>query len=92
MSEPTYRITTEHKPDARYEAVPWEANVIRLSDGKAILTEWGATEAGVLKKAQAAIRVLAFPVLTGSVYFANEDGSIPEDQGAPAPEPQSLRA
>lgn len=92
MSEPSYRITTEYEVDARYPNIPWQARVVRLSDGEKITTRYSATEAGALAEAQSVIRALSSPIPAGSVYFADDDGSIPADQGAPVPAPESLRA
>lgn len=90
MSEPTYRITTEHTPDGRYPNIPWQARIVRLSDGEAIKTCWGANEAKAIESATEHIAAINVEVQEGHVYFANEDGTLAAE--TPAPEPQSLRA
>ena len=83
MSDPAYRITTEHDPTDS-ELLQWQARIVRLSDGEKIRTSYGATEASALAAAQAYLRSLLAPASAGSVYFANEDGSL--DESTPAPE------
>ena len=85
-TKPTYRITTEHAPDAITPNIPWQARIVRLSDGEAVATKYGPTEEYVLEEATAAIRALSGAVMPGHVYFATDDGDLD-----PVPEPQSLR-
>lgn len=88
MSEPSYRINTEHKPDSTFDAVPWQARVTRLSDGVQIISRWGTTEADAIQSAQDSIRALSGKQ-PGGILFATEDGEILD---APVPTPESLKA
>lgn len=87
MSEPSYRVTTEHDPCATYNE--WEARVIRLSDGEMVACGHGASEAESLATALAWVKARSSATLTGKVYFADQDGNI--TAGA-AITPESLRA
>lgn len=87
MSEPSYRITTEHKPTNTF--CPWEARIVRLTDGMAIATEFGMTENAAIEAAARRIRDVSQPLQPGRVVFADEDGQITHGG---VPEPGSLRA
>lgn len=84
MSEPTYRITTECD---RVAMNPWEARAVRLTDGEPVAYACGSSEPEVLAIVQS---ILGKSTLApGSVYFADEDGKLLDQQ---PPEPQSIRA
>jgi hypothetical protein len=85
VSEPSYRITTEHAPEPQYPNIPWQARIVRISDGEPITTKYGATEAAVLEEARQAIVAMHMEPAAGGVYFASEAGELTPS------EPQSLR-
>jgi hypothetical protein len=88
MSEPSYRITTEHDP-ADEPSVQWTARIVRLSDGEKYAPIFGDSEEYVVRKAQSAIARISSDPQEGHVMFAAEDGTI--THGGPTPVPDSLR-
>jgi hypothetical protein len=83
MSEPTYRIVTDHDPQYTFE--PWTAKVFALAEPDASISQFGgATEADALALAQAAISRMDNRQV-GHEWFATEAGEI-----VPAPEPSQV--
>jgi hypothetical protein len=74
MSEPTYKIVTEHDPAATYN--PWTARVTRLSDELEVYVGYGTTEAEALAEVQGSM--VAGPAHPGRTLYATEDGTITE--------------
>lgn len=85
MTEPTYRINTEHKPAASLSYGKWEARVTRLSDGEHVGTRYGNTEANAVQNAQILMIDTAHAPERGSVLFADESGTLlgppPDSEG-----------
>ena len=81
MSEPSYRINTEHRPE-EVEWAQWTARVTQLSDGSQVDQEWAKTEDRVIEKAQQWIAARNTPTDPGRVLFADESGSITEGAAA----------
>ena len=77
MSEPTYKIVTEHDP-AGSTYNPWEAKVTRLSDDQLVKAEYGASEAEVIAAATAWIARKASTHFPRRTLYATEDGTITE--------------
>jgi len=76
MSEPTYKIVTEHDPAATYN--PWSARVTRLSDDEEVRVGYGSTESEAVADARAYIgRVFGGP-LPGRTYYTTGDGALTE--------------
>lgn len=75
MSEPSYRINTEHR--GAYMN-PWEARITRLTDGEHMATHYGDTEQEVLTATRSWVYNKHNPEIPtgGGVYFATEDGEI----------------
>jgi hypothetical protein len=77
MSEPTYKIVTEHDPAAS-SYNPWEAKVTRLSDEQLVKAEYGASEAEVIAAATEWINRKSSTFKPGRVLYATEDGTLVE--------------
>jgi len=75
MSEPTYKIVTEHDPAATYN--PWSARIFRLSDDAELYVGYGDSEQEALGQAQARIAVYTGTEQNaGRTLYATEDGTI----------------
>ena len=90
MSEPTYRITTEHKPDLGKIIRGMEARS-HFTDGESRFTpRYGDDRARLtLEEVSRWIKEHEAPRQAGGVYFATEDGELDPPL---IPEPQSIRA
>lgn len=87
MSEPTYRIETEHDPS--YSAIPWSAYIWRISDETKIGRGDGLTREAALEDAQRIIAAKRAEQYAPQTFYADENGGVIHDL---TPEPQSLRA
>lgn len=77
MSEPTYKIVTEHDlTEAEFSR--WSASVVRISDEKIVDREWAASEGRVIDKAREWIKVASGTPEPGRTLYATEDGTITE--------------
>jgi hypothetical protein len=74
MSEPTFRIRTEHSPGAGAR-VRWAAYVYLVADDEQpIWDTLGSTEADVMADVRTFVRSYNTPPDAGGVYLADEHG------------------
>lgn len=75
MSGATHRITTEYLP-ADSPMFPWQARVVRLSDGEYVAAIYGVSEQDALTKAADHVRTEYSHSMLGGVYETDDEGNI----------------